>query len=146
MIAVAIGCPEAAWVRNALNQKGLVSVVAVVLMQICKVSAQEGGDLATVDLLVSMLASEAGNLALKVLATRGAYLADGVALHVGELRQESQFVETFTRKGSIKELMERMPIHIVTTPAALVGAATFGLESLGQLKKREQAKHTLASV
>jgi glucokinase len=31
--------------------------------------------LATVDLLVSILASEAGNLALKVLATGGVYLA-----------------------------------------------------------------------
>src|SRR5262249_13757972 len=34
--------------------------------------------LATVDLLVSILASEAGNLALKVLATGGVYLAGGV--------------------------------------------------------------------
>ena len=37
---------------------------------------------ATVDLLVSILASEAGNLALKVLATGGVYLAGGVALHL----------------------------------------------------------------
>jgi len=33
--------------------------------------------------------------------------------------------------------MERMPIHIITARAALVGAATFGLQSLGKLNNRE---------
>src|SRR5262249_1806713 len=37
---------------------------------------------ATVEMLVSILASEAGNLALKVLATGGVYMAGGVALHL----------------------------------------------------------------
>ena len=84
--------------------------------------------LATVDLLVSILASEAGNLALKVVATGGVYLAGGIALHLVKLLQKPQFVQTFTRKGRFKDLMERMPIHIITTRAALVGAATFGLQ------------------
>jgi glucokinase len=101
--------------------------------------------LATVELLVSILASEAGNLALKVLATGGAYLAGG-GLHLVKLLQKPQFVQTFTRKGRFKDLMERMPIHIITTRAALVGAATFGLQSLGKLKNREEAKTSLAPV
>ena len=95
--------------------------------------------LATVDLLVSILASEAGNLALKVLATGGVYLAGGIALHLMKLLQQPQFVQTFTRKGRFKDLMERMPIHVITTRAALVGAATFGLQSLSRLKNREAA-------
>jgi glucokinase len=102
--------------------------------------------LATVEMLVSILASESGNLALKVLATGGVYLAGGVALHLVKLLERPQFVETFTRKGRFKDLMERMPIHIITTRAALVGAATFGLQSLGNLRKREEAKASLASV
>ena len=92
---------------------------------------------ATVDLLASILASEAGNLALKVLATGGVYIAGGIALHVLPLLQTPQFVETFTRKGRFKDLMERMPIHIITTRAALLGAATFGLQSLSNVKNRE---------
>ena len=95
--------------------------------------------LATVDLLVSILASEAGNLALKVLATGGVYLAGGIALHLVKLLQEPRFVQTFTSKGRFKDLMERMPIHVITTRAALVGAATFGLQSLSRLKNREAA-------
>jgi glucokinase len=101
--------------------------------------------LATVDLLVSVLASEAGNLALKVLATGGVYLAGGIALHVMTLLQTPQFVETFTRKGRFKDLMKRMPIHIITTRAALLGAATLGLQSLTKVKNREGAT-SLSSV
>jgi len=102
--------------------------------------------LATVDLLASILASEAGNLALKVLATRGVYLAGGIALHVLPLLQTRRFVETFTRKGRFKDLMERMPIHIITTRAALLGAATFGLQSLSKIKTRDDAKTSLVTV
>jgi glucokinase len=98
---------------------------------------------ATVDMLVSILASEAGSLGLKVLATGGLYIAGGVALHLVSLLQEPQFMETFTRKGRFKDLMERMPIHIITTRAALVGAAAFGLQSLSRVKK---AKPSLAPV
>src|SRR5215469_9958081 len=40
---------------------------------------------ATVEMLISILGSEAGNLALKVLATGGMYVAGGVALHLAKL-------------------------------------------------------------
>jgi len=90
---------------------------------------------ATVEILVSILASEAGNLALKVLATGGVYLAGGVALHLLSLLQEPQFKESFTRKGRFKDLMMCMPIHVITTRAALIGAATYGLESLNDYKR-----------
>jgi glucokinase len=83
--------------------------------------------LATVDLLVSILASEAGNLALKAVATCGVYLAGGIVLHLVKLLQKPQFVQTFTRKGRFKDLVERIPIHIITAHAALLGGATFGL-------------------
>jgi glucokinase len=85
---------------------------------------------ATVDLLVSILASEAGNLFLKVLATGGVYLAGGIALHVLGALREPWFIQTFARKGRFKDLMERVPVHVVTARAALVGAAAYGLESV----------------
>ena len=101
---------------------------------------------ATVDLLASILASEAGNLALKVLATGGVYLAGGVALHLQKLLQTPQFLEAFVRKGRFRELLERMPIHIITTRAALLGAATFGLQSLSKVNNCEGARASLAPV
>ena len=85
---------------------------------------------ATVDLLISILAGEAGNLALKVMATGGVYIAGGVALHLLNSLQDPQFMATFVNKGRFKELMGRIPMHVITTRAALLGAASFGLDSL----------------
>jgi glucokinase len=84
----------------------------------------------TIEVMVSILASEAGNLALKVLATGGIYLAGGVALHLLPILQEPRFMRAFTRKGRFEDLMQRIPVHVITARAALVGAANYGLESL----------------
>lgn len=85
---------------------------------------------ATIDILVSILASEAGNLFLKVFATGGVYVCGGIALHVLDSLQKPQFMQTFTRKGRFKDMMQRVPIHVITARAALIGAAAYGLEIL----------------
>jgi glucokinase len=85
---------------------------------------------ATVEMLVSILAAEAGNLALKVLATGGIYLAGGVALHLLSLLQQPRFMDAFTKKGRFKDVMQRIPVHVITARAALIGAASYGLENL----------------
>jgi len=87
----------------------------------------------TVDILVSAMASEASNLALKVLATGGVYLAGGVAVHLVGVLQEPRFMQTFIQKGRFRDLMARIPVHVITARAALLGAAFYGLENL---KKR----------
>jgi glucokinase len=84
---------------------------------------------ATIDLFVSILAAEAGNLAVKVLATGGVYLAGGVAVHTLQVIKQPAFLQRFKRKGRFAELMGRIPIHVVVTPAGLAGAAAFGLEA-----------------
>ena len=84
---------------------------------------------ATIDLCVSILAGEAGNLAVKVLSTGGVYLAGGVAVHLLRVIKEPAFMQRFKRKGRFAELMARIPIHVVVTPAALAGAAACGLEN-----------------
>ena len=91
---------------------------------------------ATVEILTSILASEAGNLALKVFATSGVYIAGGVALHLFEDLKQPRFLEYFSRKGRFKDLMGRIPLHVITARAALAGAATSGLELLGNEEKQ----------
>ncbi len=76
--------------------------------------------------MVSILASEAGNVAQKVVATGGVYLAGGVALHQLTALQEPRFMQVFKEKGRFEDMMKRVPVHIITTRAALVGAATLG--------------------
>jgi glucokinase len=89
---------------------------------------------ATIEVLISILASEAANLVLKVFATGGIYISGGIALHLLDALQEPQFMQAFTNKGRFKELMARIPIHVITTRAALVGAAAYGLERLKEHK------------
>ena len=85
---------------------------------------------AALDILVSILGDETGNLALRVLATGGVYLAGGVARHVLPALQGARFMQSFTRKGRFKEFMSQLPIHVIMTRAALAGAARYGLEKL----------------
>jgi glucokinase len=84
---------------------------------------------ATLDMFVSILAGEAGNLALKVLATGGIYLTGGIALRILSELQKPAFMRAFTSKGRLSELTKRIPVHAITTNAALVGAATYALEN-----------------
>jgi glucokinase len=87
---------------------------------------------ATIDTFVSILASEAANLALKMLATGGIYLAGGIPLHILRVLERPAFMESFKRKGRFIELMEQIPIHVILARAALIGAAAYGLESFSE--------------
>ena len=78
-------------------------------------------------MFASILADEAGNLALKILATGGIYLAGGIAVHTLSVLQEPKFMRAFTNKGRFSEIMKRIPVHVIITNAALVGAATYAL-------------------
>jgi glucokinase len=85
---------------------------------------------AAIDMFISILAAEAGNLALKVLATGGIYLAGGIAVHTLSALQGPAFMRAFTDKGRFSELMQCIPVHVITTNAALAGAATYALENM----------------
>jgi glucokinase len=84
---------------------------------------------AAVDVFISILASEAANLALKIFATGGVYLAGGIPMRMLRALQGPRFMESFKRKGRLSVLMERVPIHVVIIRAALIGAAAYGLKS-----------------
>ena len=84
----------------------------------------------TIDMFVSILAAEAANLALKVLATGGVYIAGGVVTHMLAAFQKPAFMQSFKRKGRFSELMAHIPIHAVVSLPGLTGAAAYGLENL----------------
>lgn len=83
----------------------------------------------TIDMFVSILASEAANLAVKVLATGGLYIAGGVVTHMLAALQKPAFIQSFNRKGRLSALMANIPIHVIVSLPALTGAAAYGLES-----------------
>jgi len=85
---------------------------------------------ATLDLFVEILGGEAGNLALKVLATGGVYLAGGIPPHILPRLGDGRFLDAFANKGRLADDLRRMPVHVVTVEAARIGAARYGLETV----------------
>jgi glucokinase len=83
----------------------------------------------TLEIFISALGAEAGNLALKVMATGGVYLGGGIPPRILSLLDEGTFMERFRNKGRFSELVSRIPVHVICNPKiALMGAALSGLE------------------
>jgi glucokinase len=86
----------------------------------------------TVRVFVSILGAESGNLALKVMATGGVYLAGGIPPRILSFLTDGAFMEAFCNKGRMSDLLERIPVHVVLNPkTALIGAAAYGFDLLG---------------
>jgi glucokinase len=85
---------------------------------------------ATLGLFVSILGAEAGNLALKTLATGGVYLAGGIPPRILPALDGGRFMDAFRRKGRFADLLGRIPVHVIVDDAALLGVAAYGLSLL----------------
>jgi glucokinase len=82
----------------------------------------------TLQIFVSILGAEAGNLALKGLTTAGMYIGGGIPPRILSLLQEEIFMKSFTSKGRMSYLLDDIPVNVIMNPkAALIGAASHGL-------------------
>jgi len=79
---------------------------------------------------VSILGAEAGNLALKVLATGGVYIGGGIAPRILPRLEDGVFAQAFVNKGRFAGMLEAVPVHVIVARAALLGAAIYGLRQL----------------
>ena len=87
------------------------------------------------DLWISIFGAEAGNLALKVLATGGVFLAGGIAPKILPKLAGPLFMQAFAGKGRMQPLLEAIPVRAITNEkTGLLGAACYG------------AVHALASM
>jgi glucokinase len=91
--------------KNALEEKSTLCVQAL-------------------DLFVSLYGAEAGNLALKVMATGGVYLGGGIAPKIISKLKDPIFMNAFTSKGRLRPLLQAIPVRVILNPkVALLGAA-----------------------
>jgi glucokinase len=89
-------------------------------------AAYDRGDEAarrTVAIFVDIYGAEAGNMALRVLARGGVFLAGGIAARNLEWFTDGRFIDAFLRKGRFETLLRSMPVNLIANPrVGLIGA------------------------
>lgn len=85
---------------------------------------------AVVERFVRLYGAEAGNLALKALATSGVYVSGGIVGHLVPLMKQGWFMEAFVAKGRFRQLLERVPVTVLLDEQiGLKGAAAVAMHA-----------------
>jgi len=115
--------PEPAWLRDRMAAGDPSAVVSSAGLE-----GTEESCAGALRLFVSLYGAEAGNVALKFLATGGVYIGGGIAPKIlAEIRKD-EFIASFNHKGRYEPLLRRMPVLVVLNDkTALLGAAHYAL-------------------
>lgn len=113
--------PEPVWLRESLVSGDPSAAVSEAALQRKDQVCEE-----TLHLFVTLYGAEAGNLALKLLATGGVYVAGGIGPKIVAKLQDGTFLEAFAAKGRYESFLRELPVHVVLNErTALLGAAHF---------------------
>ncbi len=120
---------ESAWIVEAMHKAkdtipiiigGAIGAIGSVDAQPCPLCRR------VMDLFLSILGSEAGNLALKLYAKGGIYLGGGILPRVAGLVSFDGFLQNFHAKGLMSDFMKDIPVNLILRKdAALIGALRF---------------------
>ena len=78
------------------------------------------------DIFVSIYGAEAGNLALKIMATGGLFISGGIAGKIMPKLTTGTFLEAFISKGRLQPVMETIPVKVIVNERiGLIGAARY---------------------
>lgn len=110
---------EPAWLAEQMRAGDAAAVIAVA-------AKNDNSPLCAqaLDLFMALYGSEAGNLALKIMATGGLYIGGGIAPKDLEKLKDGAFMKRFVAKGRMQPLLEAMPVKVILNEkTALIGAA-----------------------
>jgi glucokinase len=112
-------CPEPLWLAAELQKADPPAVISRIALagrsELCEKA---------LDLFVTLLGSEAGNFALKVIATGGLYLGGGIAPKILNKLGSAAFREALIGKGRMRPVLEEIPVRVILNDkTALRGAA-----------------------
>jgi glucokinase len=80
----------------------------------------------TMEIFAAAYGAEAGNIALKVLATGGIYIGGGIAPKMLKTLQSGGFIQAFLDKGRLSPVLESIPVRVILDDTcALLGAAAY---------------------
>ena len=92
------------------------------------IAGTDAASVRTLELFVSVLGAEAGNLALKCLALGGVIIGGGIAPKILPVLRGGRLIDAFKDKGRFAELLQRIPVKVALDPgASLLGAARYAL-------------------
>jgi len=84
-----------------------------------------------VDIFLGVYGAEAGNLALRFLATGGVFVAGGIAAGLLPRLRSGAFLDAFVDKGRFRPLLEKVPVTVVLdSNVGLSGAARYAASLL----------------
>ncbi len=122
--------PEPAWLAEELQKRDPSAAITQ--------AALDGkADLAVqaLDLFVTIYGAEAGNLALKLKATRGVLIGGGIAPKILPKLKTATFMQAFMDKGRMKALLEPIPVRVILNDkTALLGAALYAALEAGLIE------------
>ena len=80
------------------------------------------------DAFVGAFGAEAGNLALRTIATGGVFVGGGIAPKILPALEDGRFMNAFRAKAPFEKMLEAMPVKVIlNSEAGLLGAANFCL-------------------
>ena len=76
------------------------------------------------DIFLSAYGAEAGNVALRCVATAGVYVGGGIAPKILPALESGLFMDAFRDKEPMAHLVATIPVSVILNPdAGLIGAA-----------------------
>lgn len=136
----AVRMEEPAWLRERLETEDPNAVIGT--------CAEDGSSelcFETMRIFASAYGSEAGNMALKVLATGGMYLGGGIAPKTLKTLASGPFLEAYLDKGRLRPLLESMPVRVILNDTcALIGAAAYAEARAAEISGRSERAASIA--
>jgi glucokinase len=129
------GTREPVWLTDRMREQGVAAAISSAGLDGTSELCVEA-----LDMFVSMYGAEAGNLALKLMATGGIYVGGGIAPRIIEKLRDGCFMNAFVAKGRLSPLMRSVPVRVVLDDrVAVMGAARYAALRASRNDERSMA-------
>ena len=132
---------EPAWLRDRMLGEDPNAVIGE-----CAEDGSSSLCFETMKTFAAAYGAEAGNIALKVLATGGIYLGGGIAPKILKTLTNGAFIQAFLDKGRLSPLLQSIPVRVILDETcALLGAAAYAEARASEISGRSERAASLQS-
>jgi glucokinase len=136
-----------ATVEHVVSGRGIVNIHRITHQGGCSIVADEDdpyapalissaaldrlclGCVEALEIFVDAYGAEAGNLALRSVATAGVFVGGGIAPKVLPALSDGRFMRAFNDKAPLNDLVKSIPVRVILNPdVGLIGAAVYAAE------------------